>query len=355
MLHLRTRALGLGALFTVTALLAPLVKVAPAEGPYPPQVPSLAEMDRLRRDLNSALGRVREARRNLDQVVAAFESANERLGQIAGDILVAQTRLGALDAELGAAQTVLNKRAASAYRLQRAGILEVLLETRTFQEFLTAFNFIKSAAMADVDALDRVRGLKAEATKARVQLEDQRSEQEQVIRDLVQRQRQVEQSLGALEQELKKVQGEIDRRRQGFAFPVRGAYSYTNSWGAPRMEGTSYYHRHEGTDIFALRGTPVVAVVDGVVERVGTATLGGIKLWLRSPGDGWTYFYAHLSGYASGIRDGLQVRKGDVVGYIGNTGNARGTPPHLHFETHVPAGPATNPYPILRRIDPLVS
>ncbi len=117
------------------------------------------------------------------------------------------------------------------------------------------------------------------------------------------------------------------------------------------MEGTSYYHRHEGTDIFALSGTPVVAVVDGVVEKVGTAPLGGIKLWLRSPGDNWTYYYAHLSGYGPGIANGARVKKGDVLGFVGNTGNARGTPPHLHFETHVPSGAPINPYPILLRVD----
>lgn len=119
------------------------------------------------------------------------------------------------------------------------------------------------------------------------------------------------------------------------------------------MEGTKYYHSHEGTDIFALNGTPILAVVDGVLENVGTATLGGIKLWLRSPGDNWTYYYAHLASYAPGVVNGLRVKKGQVIGYVGNTGNARGTPPHLHFETHVPSGPPTNPYPILRRVDPL--
>lgn len=339
-----------------SGLIGPLGGVGgAAAGPFPPQVPTAEEMARLRRDLDSTLGRVREARSILDQVLVDFEVAHDRLGEIAAQTLDAQNRLAAIDGELAAAQSVLNKRAALAYRMKGSRLLDVLLQARTFLEFITAFNLMKSATLADVKALDRVRELKAEATKARVALEDQRAEQEKLLQELARHQKQVEQSLGALDRELKKVQAEIDRRRSGFAFPVRGAYSYGDSWGAPRMEGTTYYHRHEGTDIFALRGTPVVAVVDGVLENVGTAVLGGIKLWLRSPGDNWTYFYAHLSGYAPGVASGVRVRKGDVVGYIGNTGNARGGPTHLHFETHVPSGAATNPYPILRRIDPLLN
>lgn len=354
----RTRlgALAVGALMSLGAVAGPRgVRAQTAEGPLPPQVPSAAEMTKLRRDLDSTLARVREARKALDQVVAAYEEANDRLGQTSAQILVSQNHLAALDAELSAARAMVNKRAAASYRAERGRLVEVLFEARTFRQFLTALGMIRSVTLADVKALDRVRELKGEATRARAELEDRRTEQQSLIRDLSRRQKQVEQSLGALDRELKKVQAEIDRRKSGFAFPVRGSYSYTNSWGAPRMEGTTYYHAHKGTDIFALKGTPVVAVVDGVIERPGTDVLGGIKLWLRSPGDGWTYYYAHLSAIAPGIVAGLRVRKGDVVGFIGNTGNARGTPPHLHLETHLPSGQATNPYPILRRIDPLVS
>lgn len=344
-----------------TALVAVLILAAgtappslAADGPMPPQIPSAQEMARLRHDLDSTLGRVREARRTLDQVLAQFEAANERLGQIAGEILAAQDRLSALDGELDAAQAVMNKRAAAAYRLERGQLIDALLSARTFTQFMTAFGLIKSVALGDVKSLDRIRDLKGEATKARADLDDRRNEQQAVLRDLARRQKQLQQSLSALDSEVKKVQTEIDRRKSGFAFPVRGSYSYTNSWGAPRMEGTVYYHTHQGTDIFALKGTSVVAVVDGVIERAGTDTLGGIKLWVRSPTDGWSYYYAHLSGFAPGISSGVRVRKGDVVGYIGNTGNAQGTPPHLHFETHLPDTNATNPYPILRRIDPLL-
>jgi hypothetical protein len=110
---------------------------------------------------------------------------------------------------------------------------------------------------------------------------------------------------------------------------------------------------HHGEDIFAPLGTPVVAVSDGTLLKVGWNTLGGKRLWLR---DRWGnyFYYAHLSGFAPGVRDGVRVRAGAVVGYVGNTGDAAGTPYHLHFEIH-PASllelgydGVVNPYPYLR-------
>lgn len=324
-----------------------------AAAPFPPQLPSAEEMEALRRQLDATFSELREVQAELNRVTGEFDHAHHQLGQIQGEILVAQHQLAALDAEWQAAQAAINKRADIAYRNGPGSIVEALLHAKTFTQFLTQLGLVRAALKGDTKSLFRVRNLKGEATKLRAELEDRQEDQKQLIAELTRQQDQMEVLLAAVGREYKKVESEIERRKSGFAFPVHAPYSYTDSWGAPRMEGTSYYHRHEGTDIFALRGTSVVAVVDGVVENVGTATLGGIKLWLRSPGDNWTYYYAHLSGYAPGMTSGLAVKKGQILGYVGNTGNARGTPPHLHFETHVPSGGATNPYPILRRADPL--
>jgi murein DD-endopeptidase MepM/ murein hydrolase activator NlpD len=136
----------------------------------------------------------------------------------------------------------------------------------------------------------------------------------------------------------------------GFVFPVGDPHHFVDTFGAPRMVGTQYEHAHEGTDIFAPHGTELYAVERGVVARVGTDVLGGTKLWLTGA-SGVRYYYAHLSGYAEGIIEGSVVEAGDVVGYVGNTGNARSTPPHLHFEVHPGGGMAVNPYPILSVTD----
>ena len=136
----------------------------------------------------------------------------------------------------------------------------------------------------------------------------------------------------------------------GFLFPVAGNHSFTDTFGAPRMFGTGFAHLHEGTDIFAAGGTPLVTTERGVLIRVGIAVLGGNKLWLVGE-SGTRYFYAHLSAFAPGVADGKVVEAGEVVGYVGNTGNARTTPAHLHFEVHPGGGPAVNPYPLLRIVD----
>jgi murein DD-endopeptidase MepM/ murein hydrolase activator NlpD len=123
--------------------------------------------------------------------------------------------------------------------------------------------------------------------------------------------------------------------------PVAGAthFDYSDDWGAPRERGT----RHMGNDIFARRGTPVVAPVAGRLRRV-TGKIGG-NAWYLYGVDGVTYYGAHLDKYAA--KPG-PVAQGAQIGVVGNTGDAAGGPPHLHFEVH-PGGVAVDPFPTLTR------
>ncbi len=125
--------------------------------------------------------------------------------------------------------------------------------------------------------------------------------------------------------------------------PVAGVRpaQLADTWGGARGEG----RRHEGIDIFARRGTPVLSSTEGVVLRVGTNRLGGQVVWVLGPG-GQRHYYAHLDRYGD-VHAGMRVAPGSVVGYVGNTGNARTTPPHLHYGIYA-AGGAVNPYPFLR-------
>lgn len=128
----------------------------------------------------------------------------------------------------------------------------------------------------------------------------------------------------------------------GVACPVGQPHDFSDTWGAPRSGGRT----HKGVDIFADTGIPLYAYTDGTV-RLGSSQLGGITLWVESD-TGDRYYYAHLSAYAPGMATGVRVRTGDLVGYNGQTGNARYTPPHLHWEVHPGGGAAVNPTPYAR-------
>jgi murein DD-endopeptidase MepM/ murein hydrolase activator NlpD len=125
--------------------------------------------------------------------------------------------------------------------------------------------------------------------------------------------------------------------------PVHGvdAAALADTWGAARSGGRS----HEGIDIFAPCGHPVVSATRGVIVSVGENRLGGLYLGVLGPGGSWHY-YAHLSRVAT-LRIGDVVRPGDTVGYVGDTGNARGTPCHLHYGIYL-RGKAQNPHEYLR-------
>jgi murein DD-endopeptidase MepM/ murein hydrolase activator NlpD len=115
----------------------------------------------------------------------------------------------------------------------------------------------------------------------------------------------------------------------GYVFPVYGAASYTNTFGAPRAN-TGWHH---GEDIFAPLGAPILAVANGIVYSVGWNDVGGLRLWLQDLA-GNEFYYAHLSAFSPLAVNGAQVRAGDVLGFMGNTGDAEHTPYHLHFEIH---------------------
>lgn len=138
----------------------------------------------------------------------------------------------------------------------------------------------------------------------------------------------------------------------GFVFPVGDPHSFGDSFNAPRMTGTTYEHAHQGTDIMAPAGTPLLACERGIILRMGSDVLGGTKIWVKGQ-SGTYYYYAHLSAFAEGMVDGLLVEAGTVIGFVGDTGNAKGGAPHLHFEIHPEGGPAVNPYPLLKVVDDL--
>ena len=131
---------------------------------------------------------------------------------------------------------------------------------------------------------------------------------------------------------------------RGLVNPVQPPYGTSDTFGAPRSG-----HSHEGIDIFGKRGLPIRATVDGVLRDVKKTPIGGRIAYITSP-DGTYYYYAHLEDWAPGIKDGASVVAGQVIGFLGRTGNAEATPYHLHFEMHPLGGGPINPYPIINAV-----
>jgi murein DD-endopeptidase MepM/ murein hydrolase activator NlpD len=130
------------------------------------------------------------------------------------------------------------------------------------------------------------------------------------------------------------------------AFPVPSAKNVTigSFWGASRDHG---FRKHEGIDIFGNRGMPVVAAADGYITGVREGGIGGKVIFLRPSGKDYTLYYAHLDSQT--VREGQRVRSGEVVGLMGNTGNAKYTAPHLHFGVYA-AGGAIDPLPFVKPV-----
>lgn len=127
------------------------------------------------------------------------------------------------------------------------------------------------------------------------------------------------------------------------SLPVRNVTKrqIADTWGAPRGSD----RKHQGQDIFAPRGTPVLSATDGYVMNIGENRLGGQTVSVIGNG-GRLYYYAHLDSYAPGLDEGDYVTRDSVLGFVGTTGNAQGTPPHLHFGVYG-AGRAINPLPLI--------
>lgn len=309
-------------------------------------------------DFDSAINQVLQAK--VDETTAQLIDKQKVLGELRAKLLDVERQAGVLDEELTGLDEVSRANIAAAARA------ELALRNHTVDAFVNgstngriamvrtgdpvkigvARELLDSVVESDASLLERHK-------EAQARLDGR---QKELLDDLTRLQlRQVELNDAfttlledVLEdgQALKAYENGAQVYVRGFVFPVQGEVEFIDSWGYPRMSGTASAHWHQGTDIFAPMGTPLVATESGVLDRVGTAGLGGMRLWLDGD-SGNSYYYAHLIAFAPGMTDGIRVNAGDVVGFVGDTGNAKGTSPHLHFEVHPGGGDAVNPYPLL--------
>ncbi len=279
------------------------------------------------------------------------------------EVAIAQneTRLEQAQAELSRYTGILNERVVSMYKNGDSSAIEVMLESASFEEFLYSRDFMTRIGSNDSYHIEQVRALIGEVRQRRSQLDFQRADYQAEANNLNAQRSSIQAKLGEQQAILSGVNSDIAALIgrtwggggggggggtwvvgpvNGMYFPVAGPHSFINDWGFPRRVGRT----HKGTDIMARSGVPVVAITSGTVQHHSGGNAG---LYIGLSGDNGTlYYYMHLSGFAASGR----VQAGQVIGYVGDTGNARGTP-HLHFEVHPGHGGAVNPYPLLVALD----
>lgn len=318
-------------------------------------------------ELQKAKEQRQALQRQLDAAVARYEQAESHLANTQEAMARAQLRLHEAEKRLAEVQGTLARRANVAYRQGAGGLIAVLLDSEGFSDFLRRLVLLEKTAGSDSAALLKAARARGDIAEQREDLAARRSQERDIVRRLEAITEELDVKFRAaaeLEQRLlAQERAEQERRRReaaeraaraarvarrsssfnpgSFRCPVDGPHSFRDSWGEPRSGG----RRHQGVDIYAAHGAPVAAVVDGTVSR-SNSSLGGISVYLQGA-DGSRYFYAHLAGHAE-VSQGERVSAGTHVGYVGNSGNARGGPAHLHFEIHPGGGAPINPYPTVR-------
>jgi murein DD-endopeptidase MepM/ murein hydrolase activator NlpD len=318
-------------------------------------------LDKARNDANAAEDRY-------DEINQELESASLRVYQFR-DLI--DEKAGLIDD----AQQQVADRAVELYMNGGSSSTGILLFAPSLEAALTGQEFLSSVTKEDVATIDQLDSLKREMERIRQDWEVEQgrltelgTEAEQVAQDMTAIME--EASAAASELSAKCRAADLKYRQeqaaaaalaaarrsgaagglpasatQGMICPMDPAVvHFRDTWGAPRSGGRT----HKGTDIFAPMGQPEYAVFAGTV-RVYTNRLGGKSIWLHT-NMGVDFYYAHLSAWASGLKTGDHVTQRQIVGYNGNSGNAYGGAPHLHFQMHPGGGSPVNPYPTLKRV-----
>lgn len=320
-------------------------------------VPVLADTES---ELAAARDRLAAIEADLSRLASEHAAAVGRLHRTRDRIARTQDRMGRIEARMARIQAALDARAKEAYESGGAGTIEMLLASETFSQFSDRVEYLGRIAQSDSgllvqaevdqEALRRLRADLATLSEQQAGAVDELASKQAAMNELFAEQRGIEAKLAdqfaaerAAEAAAARARAEAEARQVGggplVACPVGHPHAFWDDFGDPRPGGRV----HQGIDILANYGTPVFAAQSGRFQEEYN-DLGGISALVYADSGDYTY-YAHLQGYA-GVGSGAHVPAGTLIGYVGDTGNARGTP-HLHFEYHPGGGAAANPYEML--------
>ena len=327
-------------------------------------------------DRDAAYAQVVSVQNDVEAALIEYDRAHTKLEDVEEKVNLTQRQLDAYRSESSGLDASVREIVIEAYVNTGSAEMSVALRAETFQDLVMARHLGEHVRERQQDNLQRLLAVAREVERLNADLEADRVAMAALVSEAQDAAEVVQSSLESARHVLadaerdyagvkaeyeaeqrKKREAELARIREstsesvrglppsateGFVCPVRGSAAFINSWGFPRSGGRT----HKGVDMFAKRGTPTPAVTNGTI-KMRTVNLGGAVTYLYGD-DGNKYYYAHLNGYPDGLRDGQRVERGQAIGFVGNSGNAEGTSPHLHFEIRPGGGSAVNPYPTVR-------
>jgi peptidoglycan LD-endopeptidase LytH len=314
-------------------------------------LPVSAVAQDLEAELEQAEERAGELRGELDETTAAYETTWARIEELRAEQVQLTDRAEQLRAEFVDAQQALTDRAIAMFKRGQTDTSLFLLAAEGPGEAAD-----RAALLSALQTRDRARAERAGALFTALQQTEQLLTERASQLDELQAQLDAQRDalavdLDAAEARASDLEQRAQNRRQVDRGPQQGVYScifaagrstFRDTWGAPRSGGRS----HKGTDVFAAMGEPVLAFTDGTIARHSNGGLGGISVYLQGD-DGNLYYYTHLQRIDAGGAVGRRVQGGELIAYNGDSGNARGGAPHVHFEVKPGGGASINPYPWL--------
>jgi murein DD-endopeptidase MepM/ murein hydrolase activator NlpD len=285
---------------------------------------------------------------------SAFRKALYKLEENEDRIAALEKRSKTTAKDLARAQANLQVRARTIYRMKDIDFVSVVLGATDFQELFTRMELLQSVVGQDAREVRDVKALRKRYSSEMSQLKGARKSLQKNASLMRQRRRTLTALMAQKQREYEAAKAELGAAaslvRSGYAppgpngmvFPVDGPCYYDDTWGAPRSGGRT----HKGTDIMSAKGTPCVATCSGTISSK-EGGLGGKVIYLDGD-NGWRFYYAHLSGWA--VRSG-RVKAGQLIGYVGATGNAAGGAPHLHFQMWTSSGSIVDPYSYLKQME----